>query len=121
MRRGPCSGSASRCEGYGPSAGRSVVEATAWRFRTGAPWRDLPGRFGNWNDGKGRALAFVLTGDQVADTIMLPDALDEIRVTGATGRPRQRPDRRLGGQGLPVQGEPGVAARARHRHVDPGT
>ena len=28
---------------------RIVVEATAWRFRTGAPWRDLPERFGNWN------------------------------------------------------------------------
>ncbi|BDH13820.1 transposase [Streptomyces hygroscopicus] len=27
----------------------TVVEATAWRFRTGAPWRDLPERFGNWN------------------------------------------------------------------------
>lgn len=26
-----------------------MVEATAWRFRTGAPWRDLPERFGNWN------------------------------------------------------------------------
>jgi transposase len=28
---------------------RMVVEATAWRFRTGAPWRDVPERFGNWN------------------------------------------------------------------------
>lgn len=28
---------------------RIVVEATAWRFRTGAPWRDLPERSGNWN------------------------------------------------------------------------
>ena len=28
---------------------RTVVEATAWRFRTGAPWRDIPERFGNWN------------------------------------------------------------------------
>lgn len=28
---------------------RTVVEATAWRFRTGAPWRDVPERFGNWN------------------------------------------------------------------------
>ena len=26
-----------------------VVEATAWRLRTGAPWRDMPERFGNWN------------------------------------------------------------------------
>ena len=28
---------------------RTVVEATAWRFRTGSAWRDLPERFGNWN------------------------------------------------------------------------
>lgn len=28
---------------------RSVVEGIAWRFRTGAPWRDIPGRFGPWN------------------------------------------------------------------------
>ena len=28
---------------------RTVVEATAWRFRTGSAWRDLPERFGSWN------------------------------------------------------------------------
>jgi transposase len=28
---------------------RKVVEGIAWRFRTGAPWRDVPERFGNWN------------------------------------------------------------------------
>ena len=28
---------------------RRVVEAIVWRFRTGAPWRDVPERFGNWN------------------------------------------------------------------------
>ena len=28
---------------------RTVVEAVVWKFRTGAPWRDLPERFGNWN------------------------------------------------------------------------
>jgi hypothetical protein len=27
----------------------AALSATAWRFRTGAPWRDLPDRFGNWN------------------------------------------------------------------------
>ena len=27
---------------------RELVEAIAWRFRTGAPWRDLPERFGPW-------------------------------------------------------------------------
>ncbi|MCZ1005474.1 transposase [Streptomyces lydicus] len=71
-------------------------------------------------DGKGRALAFVLTGGQVADTTMLPDTLDEIRVAGATGRSRQRPGRLLADKGYPSRGR-GVAARARHRHDDPGT
>lgn len=52
-------------------------------------------------DGMGRALAFVLTGGQVADTTMLPETLDEIRVAGATGRPRQRPDRLLADKGYP--------------------
>ncbi|WP_407547565.1 hypothetical protein [Streptomyces sp. Pv4-95] len=71
-------------------------------------------------DGKGRALGFVLTGGQVAGTIMLPDTLDEIRVAGATGRPRQRPDRLLADRATrPGRTERG--ARARHRHDDPGT
>ncbi|MFB9283033.1 transposase, partial [Microbacterium laevaniformans] len=28
--------------GRPPVDRRAVVEATAWRFRTGAPWRDVP-------------------------------------------------------------------------------
>jgi len=28
---------------------RGTLEGIAWRFRTGAPWRDIPERFGNWN------------------------------------------------------------------------
>lgn len=27
---------------------RRTVEGIAWRFRTGAPWRDLPEEFGLW-------------------------------------------------------------------------
>lgn len=27
---------------------RVLVEAICWRLRTGAPWRDLPERFGPW-------------------------------------------------------------------------
>lgn len=52
-------------------------------------------------DGKGRALAFVITGGQTADTIMLPTAMDAIRVPGPTGRPRLRPDRVLADKGYP--------------------
>ena len=52
-------------------------------------------------DGKGRTLAFVLTGGQVADTSMLPDTIDEIRVVGAKGRPRTRPERVIADKGYP--------------------
>ena len=27
---------------------RLILEAITWRFRTGAPWRDLPADFGPW-------------------------------------------------------------------------
>ena len=52
-------------------------------------------------DGKGRPLAFVITGGQTADTIMLPTAMDAIRVPGPTGRPRLRPARVLADKGYP--------------------
>ena len=29
---------------------RVFVEAVIWKFRTGAPWRDLPERFGGWKN-----------------------------------------------------------------------
>lgn len=38
-----------KATGRPPVDRRRVVEATAWPFRTGAPWRDVPERFGNWN------------------------------------------------------------------------
>jgi hypothetical protein len=43
------------------------------------------------------------TGGQAADTPMLPDTLAEMRVAGATGRPRKRPDRLLADKGYPSE------------------
>ncbi|MGV0870537.1 transposase [Corynebacterium kalidii] len=28
---------------------RLAVEGMVWKYRTGAPWRDVPERFGRWN------------------------------------------------------------------------
>ena len=28
---------------------RLAVEGMVWKYRTGAPWRDVPERFGKWN------------------------------------------------------------------------
>lgn len=51
--------------------------------------------------GKGRALAFILTPGQTADTSMLTATLSEIRIPGARGKPRSRPDRVLANKGHP--------------------
>ena len=67
-------------------------------------------------DGQGRALAFILTPGQTADTSMLATTLDEIHVPGARGRPRSRPDRVLADKGYPSKAnrawlrERGIAA-----------
>ncbi|GAA1062022.1 hypothetical protein GCM10009573_34500 [Agromyces bracchium] len=52
-------------------------------------------------DGRGRPLAFILTGGQVADTSMLTETISQIRVPGPTGRPRTRPDRIIADKGYP--------------------
>lgn len=53
-------------------------------------------------DGRGRFLGLVLTGGQVADTKLLPEVLDQIRVPRpGSGRPRTRPDRLLADKGYP--------------------
>ena len=67
-------------------------------------------------DGKGRALAFILTPGQITDTSMFADTLEQIRIPGKTGRPRTRPDRVMADKGYPSKAnrawlrERGIAA-----------
>jgi transposase len=41
---------------------RLFVEAVLWRYRSGAPWRDLPERFGDWNNTHRRFSRWAETG-----------------------------------------------------------
>jgi transposase len=52
-------------------------------------------------DGRGRALAFVLTPGQAADASMLVDTLGQIRVAGSVGRPLLRLGRVIADKGYP--------------------
>lgn len=46
-----------RRAGRPPRNHRRVMDATFWLMRTGAPWRDLPEEFGNWNSIFGNSAA----------------------------------------------------------------
>ena len=37
-----------RGPGRPPANNREVINGILWRLRAGAPWRDLPERYGNW-------------------------------------------------------------------------
>src|SRR3954471_18966834 len=104
---------------------RSTVEGIAWRFRTGAPWRDVPERFGHWNsiyqrfstwsaDGTwARVLATVQTSSAAAGQVDWIVSVDST-ITRATGRrsPAWRAARRSSFPGTALAGRIERCARA---------
>ena len=65
---------------------RLFVDAVLWIARTGAPWRDLPERFGNWNSAWRRFDRWATKGTWrlVFDALQDPDkvtALPSLRLT----------------------------------------
>lgn len=48
-RMSPCLPGKMGDPGRSGADNRLFVEAVLWLARTGSPWRDLPGIFGNWN------------------------------------------------------------------------
>jgi transposase len=38
-----------RGRGRPPEHNRNIINGILWRLRTGAPWRDVPEKYGNWN------------------------------------------------------------------------
>ncbi|MEU4691663.1 IS5 family transposase [Actinoplanes sp. NPDC023714] len=41
---------------------REVIEAIAWKYRTGSPWRDLPDELGSWKGAYSRFRRWTLDG-----------------------------------------------------------
>lgn len=111
---------------------REVLEAIAWRYRTGAPWRDLPADLGKWQtvwhrhrawSGDGTYLAMFLAvqdhyGDQgqpdeLAELLIAIDSTSVRAHQHAAGARRELPadsDLKKGRSELQEFGDQGAAA-----------
>jgi transposase len=54
---------------------RQVVNAILWKLRTGAPWRDLPERYGPWKTAHERLRRWTADGtwDRLLDEVVVKD------------------------------------------------
>ena len=98
---------------------RAVVEAILWRLATGAPWRDLPERFGPWKTAHSRFRRWQRAGvwDRVlADLRAQADARGELDWTlhfldGTTVRAHQSAAGAKKGAATRPSAAPGAASR----------
>src|SRR6267142_4460631 len=67
--------------GRPPRNHRRVLDAVFWLMRTGAPWRDLPEGFGNWNS---IFRQFRRWADSGVWDVILESGASKIRIVGAT-------------------------------------
>jgi transposase len=78
------------CPGAHAEDNRLFVNAIIWIARTGAPWRDLPERFGNWNSAFQRFNRWARRGvwQQVFEALRDPD-LESLMLDSTTIRAHQ--------------------------------
>lgn len=54
---------------------RQVINGILWKIRTGAPWRDLPERYGSWKTAHERLRRWTADGtwDRILDEVVVKD------------------------------------------------
>ncbi len=60
---------------------RQVLNGILWKLRTGAPWRDLPGRYGPWKTAHERLRKWTMDGTWeriLAEVVVKGDAVGEV-------------------------------------------
>ncbi len=90
---------------------RRFVEAVLWRFRTGSPWRDLPERFGNWNNVFKRFRRWALSGvfERVFSALSEEFDLEWVFVDGTVVQAHQKAAGAKGGPAARGSAAPGAA------------
>lgn len=61
---------------------RQVLDGILWTLRTGAPWRDVPGRYGPWKTAHERLRKWTMDGTWEAipaDAVVKDDAVGEVQ------------------------------------------
>ena len=90
---------------------RRFVEAVPVRFRTGSPWRDLPERFGNWNNVFRRFRRWALSGvsGRVFNALSEDFDLEWVSVDGTVVQAHQKAEGAEGGPAARGSAAPGAA------------
>ena len=117
---------------------RQVLNGILWRLRTGAPWRDLPERYGPWRTGYDRfarwrrdgtwdrLLAHVQTKSDAVGAVVWEVSVDSTHIrahqhaAGAHKRP-SRADEKGGSAIRRTRGSGAAGAASRARSISPAT
>lgn len=110
--------------GRPPEQTRAVINGILWRLRTGAPWRDVPARYGDWNKIYRRFRRWCQSGIWASVATALGDLA--VDTDGKAAPPQARGDirvnrRRTSGAGLAKgQGAAGFGAARPGARLPPG-